>query len=159
MFGTAGLLFALVGVVIAILLIRSVLKRNRVLATGVTVEARCLDTYSRSNTEGASTRHAVLTFTTREGREIRIQPAIHTPIVPGDFVTVRYDPERPELAFLVEVGGGAATGCGLLIALVVCAMFVLVGLLFAGGGFGLWAFMSSTSSDPSTYVPDPSFTP
>jgi hypothetical protein len=161
-FGTVGLLVALFGVAGLFLLLRNLARRNRVLATGITVEARCLDTYTSRSAEGPSSRRAILGFTTREGREIRIEPAVTGPIVTGDFVPVRYAPERPELAFVVETGRGNAlgNGCALVIGMFVCGMFILVGLVFAAGGFGLWDFLSSNNStDPSGYVPYPSFGP
>lgn len=148
-FGLVGLLFAGIGVALLIGGIRTAANRNRILASGVTVEARCLDTFTRRDSEGSGSRHAILGFTTRDGREIRIQPAVSGPIVVGDFVPVRYDPQRPERAVLVGDGSSrVGNGCAMAVGLVVCTGFIVIGLLFAAGGFGLSGFLFS-ASDPS----------
>ncbi|MFE0104184.1 DUF3592 domain-containing protein [Streptomyces sp. NPDC059009] len=75
--------------------------------SGFTAEARCLRTYtttqSHSNGNGhhhtSTTLHHVYEFATREGRPVRFEesngPAT---TVEGDFVTVYYTAERPEAA-------------------------------------------------------------
>ena len=157
-FGTVGLCFALIGIALGTWMIRTMVSRKRILTTGIQVEARCLDTFQRSSSDGPGARHAILAFTTREGREIRIQPAVTGPIVPGDFVPVRYDPARPASAVLLGTGADTvANGCGMVVVLLTCAVFVVVGLSFALGGFGLLAATSSIS-DPSGF-PNPSFGP
>jgi hypothetical protein len=158
-FGTVGLLFAMVGVGLGVFLIRSMVSRKRILATGLTAEAVCLDTYTRSRGENGSSRHAILNFTSHDGRVVRFDTVILTPMVTGDFVTVRYPPERPEKAVLVHTGvSRAANGVGMVLGLVFCGVFTLGGLFFAIAGFGFFELLSG-SPDPSVYVPDPTFTP
>ena len=137
-FGLVGLFFAGVGVAMIVGGIRSAANRRRLLESGLAAEARCLDTYTRSSSEGTGSRHAVLSFTTGDGREIRIQPVITGPIVVGDFVTVRYDPARPERAVMTTTGAGSvANGCAMAAGLVVSVLFIVVGLGFAAAGFGV----------------------
>jgi hypothetical protein len=136
-FGLVGLLFAGIGVAMIVGGIRTTANRRRLLEHGLAAEARCLDTYTRHDSEGTGSRHAVLSFSSVDGREIRIQPVITGPIVPGDYVTVRYDPARPERAVMAGQGaGGMGNGCAMAIGLVVSVMFIVVGLAFAAAGFG-----------------------
>lgn len=161
-FGAVGLLFALAGTAMFVHLLRATARRSRVLATGLAVEARCLDTFTESSSEGSSSRYAILGFTTREGLDVRIKTPAGGTMVVGDFVAVRYAPDHPEQAVPVPVGADRAlNGCGTVAGLVFCAVFTLVGLAFAGAGFGVWDLLSqftgATSSvpDPGSYVPDP----
>ena len=72
--------------------------------SGLTAEARCLNTYTTTSGGGgdssvSTTLHHVYEFTTREGRAVRFEER-NGPrtIVTGDIVTVRYAAERPEWA-------------------------------------------------------------
>ncbi|MFC1418836.1 DUF3592 domain-containing protein [Streptacidiphilus cavernicola] len=158
LFGLVGLLFAVVGAAIVITLVVKTADRRRLLDSGLAAEARCLDTYTRSSSEGTGSRHAILSFVTADGREVRIQPVITGPVVPGDFVTVRYDPARPQRAVMVGNGSGAvANGCGAVVGLIVAVMFIGVGLFFAAAGFGLFDLASGGAPDPGStpWAPSP----
>jgi hypothetical protein len=147
-FGFVGLLFALVGVAIGVSLIRRAVMQQRALNYGVPAEARCLDTYVSRDSEGSSTRHVILGFTTKEGQAVRFEPAgAPRMMVAGDFVTVRYLPENPEKAAVVGSGGAGAM-VGLVIALAFCSVFTLVGLMFAAGGFGFGFFAMDATTGP-----------
>jgi hypothetical protein len=138
LFGLVGLLFAAGGVAMIVGGARTAATRKRLLATGLAAEARCLDTYTRRGSEGPGSRHAVLSFSTVDGREIRIQPVITGPVVPGDYLTVRYDPARPQRAVIVaEAANSVGNGCAMAIGLIVAVMFIVVGLGFAAAGFGV----------------------
>jgi hypothetical protein len=138
-FSLMGFLFAILGTVLAVALVRRVVNRSRVLSHGLTAEARCLDTYVTRDSEGSSRRRVILGFTTVDGQQIRIEEAPRGPIVAGDLVQVRYLPQRPERA--VQVGGSAVgAALGTVIGLVVCSLFVLVGLVFGLGGLGVGLF-------------------
>ncbi|GAA2501548.1 DUF3592 domain-containing protein [Streptomyces longisporus] len=71
--------------------------------SGLTAEARCLNTYTTTSGGGetsvSTTLHHVYEFTTREGRPVRFEES-NGPrtIVTGDIVTVRYAAEHPERA-------------------------------------------------------------
>lgn len=141
--GLMGLLFAAIGTAAVVFLVRRHLTQSRALAHGIQVEARCLEAYMSTDSKGDSHRVVILGFTTREGREIRIKPTVPRLTVVGDFVPVRYLPERPEQAAVVGSGGPAEI-FGLVFGLVVCAIFALFGLAFAAHGFGLGAFVSGS---------------
>ncbi|TDT96064.1 uncharacterized protein DUF3592 [Streptomyces sp. 846.5] len=136
MFGLVGLICALGGIAGGVTLIRRAIVHRRALSYGVPAEARCLDTYVTSNSEGSNTRHVILGFTTREGRDVRFEPVgMSRTLVAGDFVAVRYLPEKPEKAAVVGSGGAGAM-VALVLGLVFCLVFTLAGLMFAAGGFG-----------------------
>jgi hypothetical protein len=92
---------------------------SRAWRSGLTAEARCLNTYTTTSGGGdgmVSTKlHHVYEFTTREGRPVRFEeqggPAT---VVQGDIVTVRYAADRPEKATARPPAHGkltAGTGC------------------------------------------------
>ena len=147
-FGLVGLLFALVGIALGVNLVRRAITQQRALTYGVPAEARCLDTYVTRDSEGSSTRHVILGFTTREGQAVRFEPTgAPRLLVAGDFVTVRYLPENPERAAVVGSGGAGAM-VGLVIGLVVCTIFTVAGLAFAAGGFGFGLFAMDVTAGP-----------
>jgi hypothetical protein len=166
-FGIVGLLFACAGVAFGLTLARRARWRGRALAHGLTAEARCLETYVARDHSMASaggygtssaTRHVILGFRTREGRDIRIEDTSGVPRAVGDFVEVRYLPEHPERA---TVAGATPAGVslGLAVGLAFCAAFTCIGLLFAATGFGIGYFGLSTSSGSSSGFPDPGTMP
>jgi hypothetical protein len=71
--------------------------------SGLTAEARCLNTYTTTSGGGetsvSTTLHHVYEFTTREGRPVRFEES-NGPrtVVTGDVVMVRYAAEHPERA-------------------------------------------------------------
>ncbi|QMU77532.1 DUF3592 domain-containing protein [Streptacidiphilus sp. PB12-B1b] len=140
-FSLVGFLFAVLGVVMAVTLLRRAVGRGRALSHGLTAEARCLEAYVTRSSDGSSRRRVILGFTTVDGQQIRIEETPRGPIVAGDFVQVRYLPERPQQA--VQVGGSVAgTAVGTVFGLVFCSCFVAVGLAvgLSGLGVGLFAF-------------------
>ena len=72
--------------------------------SGLTAEARCLNTYTTTSGGGgdssvSTSLHHVYEFTTREGRPVRFEESDGPrTIVTGDIVTVRYPAEHPEWA-------------------------------------------------------------
>ncbi|MET9909278.1 DUF3592 domain-containing protein [Streptomyces sp. NPDC006476] len=71
--------------------------------SGLTAEARCLNTYTTTSGGGetsvSTTLHHVYEFTTREGRPVRFEESNGpSTTVTGDVVMVRYAAERPERA-------------------------------------------------------------
>ncbi|MEU8716473.1 DUF3592 domain-containing protein [Streptomyces sp. NPDC048663] len=87
--------------------IRTLKRSRRISRTwrhGRTAEARCLRVYTTTSGGGEdsavrTTLHQVLEFTTAEGRTVRIDETDGpSTVVEGDFVTVYYLPESPELA-------------------------------------------------------------
>ncbi|MFC1442588.1 DUF3592 domain-containing protein [Streptacidiphilus sp. N1-10] len=147
-FGFFGLLFALVGIALGVSLVRRAVTQQRALTYGIPAEARCLDTYLTRDSEGSSTRHVILGFTTREGQAVRFEPmGAPRMMVAGDFVTVRYLPENPEKAAVVGSGGAGAM-VGLVIGLVVSTIFTVAGLAFAAGGFGFGFFAMNVTAGP-----------
>jgi len=72
--------------------------------SGLTAEARCLNTYTTTSGGGgdssvSTSLHHVYEFTTREGRAVRFEESDGPrTIVTGDIVTVRYVAEHPEWA-------------------------------------------------------------
>jgi hypothetical protein len=120
----------------------TVLRRARHISgawnSGLTAEARCLNTYTTTSGGGGdssatTTLHHVYEFTTREGRAVRFEE--HNgpgTIVTGDIVTVRYTAEHPERATAKPPRPGrllAEQGCliaffGVFIAF--CLFFMLV---------------------------------
>ncbi|MGV4986593.1 DUF3592 domain-containing protein [Streptomyces sp. NRAIS4] len=88
----------------AFLLLRRARRISRTWAHGVTAEARCLRMYTTTSGGGGDTSvrttlHHVYEFTTREGRTVRFEEENGSAtVVEGDFVAVRYLPERPEQA-------------------------------------------------------------
>ncbi|GGX61708.1 DUF3592 domain-containing protein [Streptomyces anandii] len=104
---------------------------------GVTAQARCLRSYTRTSGGGDSsvttTLHHVYEFITRDGRVIRFDEANGpSTVVEGDLVTVHYLPDRPERATAhAPARGKLAVGTGCVLAfygagLVFCVVFILV---------------------------------
>ncbi|MBK3644906.1 DUF3592 domain-containing protein [Streptomyces sp. MBT33] len=95
-------------IAVAVAALIAVLRRARHISgawnSGLTAEARCLNTYTTTSGGGgdssvSTTLHHVYEFTTREGRAVRFEE--HNgprTIVTGDIVTVRYTAEHPERA-------------------------------------------------------------
>ncbi|WP_327287996.1 DUF3592 domain-containing protein [Streptomyces sp. NBC_01198] len=166
-FGMIGLLFACAGAAFGLTLVRRTRWRRRALAQGLTAEARCLETYVARDhsaisaggfSTSSATRHVILGFRTRDGRDIRIEETSRVPRVVGDFVEVRYLTEHPERA---TVAGASPSGVslGLVVGLAFCAVFTCVGLLFAATGFGIGYFGLATSSGSSAGFSDPGTMP
>ncbi|MFF4804201.1 DUF3592 domain-containing protein [Streptomyces sp. NPDC001351] len=117
--------------------------------SGLTAEARCLNTYTTTSGGGGDTSvstslHHVYEFTTREGRPVRFEES-NGPrtVVAGDIVTVRYAAEHPEWATAKPPQPGrliAEQGCllaffGVFIAF--CIAFMVGFSLFSDSfGFG-----------------------
>jgi hypothetical protein len=112
------------------------------------------DHYGRSS----STRHVILGFRTQDGRDIRVEDTSGIPRVVGDFVQVRYLPERPGNAVAAEAGSSGVS-IGLLLTLLFCAVFTCIGLFFAAAGFGIGFYGLSTPTDSSTVYPYPTVAP
>ena len=138
-FSLIGFVFAFIGAGLAFALVRGAVIRRRVLTEGIPAEARCLDTYVTRDAEGGSRRKVILGFSTRDGQQIRFEESPRSVLVTGDVVPIRYLPDRPQRAAVVGSGGAGAL-VGTAIGLVVCAMFVLVGLTFGLGGLGAGIF-------------------
>ncbi|MGW2419201.1 DUF3592 domain-containing protein [Streptomyces sp. NPDC001709] len=85
-------------------LVRRARRIGRAWAHGLTAEARCLRTFTKTSGGGGDTSvrttlHHVYEFTTREGRTVRFEEeGGAATVMEGDFVTVRYLPEQPERA-------------------------------------------------------------
>ncbi|MFJ9727002.1 DUF3592 domain-containing protein [Streptomyces sp. NPDC101209] len=113
--------------------------------SGLTAEARCLNTYTTTGGGGgdssvSTTLHHVYEFTTREGRAVRFEER-NGPrtIVTGDVVTVRYTAEHPERATAKPPRPGrllAEQGCMLTFFGVFIA-FCLVFMLTVHAGFSM----------------------
>ncbi|MFD8259866.1 DUF3592 domain-containing protein [Streptomyces griseoluteus] len=91
--------------------IRRALRTSRMWARGLTAEARCLNTYTRTSggngTAAHSTLHHVYEFTTREGERFRFDEAGgDSTVVAGDHLVVRYLPERPQSATALQPARG-----------------------------------------------------
>ncbi|MFI5975080.1 DUF3592 domain-containing protein [Streptomyces sp. NPDC051452] len=121
----------------AYLLIRRALRIGRTWSRGLPAEARCLRMFTTTSGGGGDTSvhttvHHVYEFTTAEGRSIRFEeeggPAT---VLEGDFVTVRYLPERPERATALPPSRGTlavTTGLGLTflgVAIAFCVGFIV----------------------------------
>lgn len=120
--------------------VTSLPRRRRLLRTGLLAEARCLETYTTRTSDGPTRRHAVLAFTTRDGREARATPAgPPAALVAGDHVAVRYGPAHPERAvFAAPAGPGSVVGAVLvLVFLTVFTVFTAVTTAFAVAGAAL----------------------
>jgi hypothetical protein len=139
-FALVGLFFAGIGIAGMIGAGHMVWLRRRTLAQGLSAEAVCLETYLKQerSEDGPTrtTRHAILGFRTHDGRDIRIDRTSGFTGTVGDFVPVRYLPERPDRA--IAVGPGSSSGVvGAVIGMVFLAVFTCVGLSFAAVAFGL----------------------
>jgi hypothetical protein len=137
-FGSLGALFACVGVVMILVMGLRLAERRRTLREGLLAEGRCLETFMvhRSSTDGRSesSRYQIVGFETADGREVRARMAAGRLSVVGDFVPVRYLPERPERAVPADASPGPAPADGL--AVVALVVFTCVGVFFAASGFG-----------------------
>ena len=113
--------------------------------SGLTAEARCLNTYTTTSGGGgdssvSTTLHHVYEFTTREGRAVRFEER-NGPrtVVTGDIVTVRYTAEHPERATAKAPRPGrliAEQGC-MLVFFGVFIAFCLVFMFTVHAGFGV----------------------
>ncbi|MER5636647.1 DUF3592 domain-containing protein [Kitasatospora sp. NPDC002227] len=159
-FGVVGLALAAGGLALAAFLLYRVVLRRRTLEAGLTAEAECLETYVTSEAAydedrdryTRTMRHVILGFRTEDGRDVRIRDRSGAPRVVGDFVTVRYLPERPQDAAVAGRPTGIfAVGVGL--GLFFCLVTVGVGVLFAvfGFAFGTVAEVVPTHGFPSGF--------
>ncbi|GAA3770475.1 DUF3592 domain-containing protein [Streptomyces phyllanthi] len=136
------LLVPLLMIMIAILVFAAVKAsgRSRELrlawSSGLTAEARCLRTYTKTSgghdSSVRTTLHHVYEFRTWDGRVIRFDEA-HGPStrVEGDIVIVHYTPDRPERATAHApnsvrngLGTGLITGC--LVVMILIALFLML---------------------------------
>ncbi|RPF33771.1 DUF3592 domain-containing protein [Streptomyces sp. TLI_185] len=130
--------------------------------SGLTAEARCLNTYTTTSGGGgdtsvSTTLHHVYEFTTREGRAVRFEES-NGPrtIVTGDIVTVRYVAEHPEQATARPPQPGrllAEQGCmlaffGVFIAF--CVFFMLAFNLMSDGFDSPFGFGDGDGVDDTT---------
>jgi hypothetical protein len=118
-------------------LLRRAWRINRTWSRGLTAEGRCLRMFTTTSGGGGDTSvrttvHHVHEFTTHDGRTVRFEekngPAT---VLEGDFVTVRYLPERPERATALPPARArlaAGTGCGVAflgVAIMFCVVFLV----------------------------------
>src|SRR5436305_11038285 len=91
--GIGGLFFALLGITGIVVTVRRLNEYKRIMATGLTAEARCLDVYTSTSTSSGTdtssastttTRHAILSFTAQDGREVRFDETNSGRVVVGD---------------------------------------------------------------------------
>ncbi|MFI7414539.1 DUF3592 domain-containing protein [Streptomyces sp. NPDC049627] len=109
-----------IAVLAAVTVIRRSLRVSRAWESGLTAEARCLRTYTRTSGGGGdssvrTTLYHVYEFTTRDGRGVRFEEGGGPgTIVEGDIVTVHYVADDPETATAKPPAPGklaAGTGC------------------------------------------------
>ncbi|MEU9924480.1 DUF3592 domain-containing protein [Streptomyces griseoluteus] len=106
----------------AVQVIRRALRTSRMWAHGLTAEARCLNTYTKTgggnDTAVHSTLHHVYEYTTRDGQKFRFDEAGgDSTVVAGDHVGVRYLAERPQWATALQPARGRLIfGTGVLVA-------------------------------------------
>ncbi|MEV7340868.1 DUF3592 domain-containing protein [Streptomyces sp. NPDC093544] len=102
-YAVPGLIITVV-VFAAVGIIRRSLELRHAWNSGLTAEARCLRTYTKTSggagdSSASTTLHHVYEFRTREGREVRFdESGGPSTVVEGDIVTVHYAAERPEKA-------------------------------------------------------------
>lgn len=129
-------LFVLAGTVfVAVSVTRRSRQVGRAWRSGLTAEARCLRSYTRTSggtgdTSARTTLYHVYEFTTRDGRSVRFEEG-NGPgtIVEGDIITVFYRPDRPDHATAKAPAWGkltVSTGC----ALVLCGAVVAFCVFF-----------------------------
>ncbi|MEV8044948.1 DUF3592 domain-containing protein [Streptomyces griseoluteus] len=126
---TAGCVFG------AVQVIRRALRTSRMWAHGLTAEARCLNTYTRTSggndTAVHSTLHHVYEFTTREGERFRFDEAGgDSTVVAGDHLVVRYLAERPQWATALQPARGRLI-LGTAVLLAILAVVGVGAVLFA----------------------------
>ncbi|MFF4383193.1 DUF3592 domain-containing protein [Kitasatospora sp. NPDC001547] len=161
-FGAIGLLAVGLGVVKPVLGIRRARLDLRTLAEGLSAEARCLETYTTQERDPSSRRtrterHVILGFRTRDGAEVRLEDTSGAPRVVGDRVTVRYLPDRPHRAVVVDrarAGIAARIAGDVLIGLLVVAC----GTVFAISGYNTFQDSRRTPLSPRPPVSTPTST-
>lgn len=128
-YGIPSLMIAGVVAMAATIVRRSLQMRSN-WKSGLTAEARCLRTYTRTSGGGDSsvttTLHHVYEFTTREGRTVRFEEANGpATVLEGDIVPVHYTAGRPEraTAHAPAMGKVVAGTTGLLVFLSVIVVF------------------------------------
>src|SRR4051812_3311174 len=113
--------------------------------SGLTAEARCLNTYTTTSggagdTMVSTTLHHVYEFATREGRPVRFEESGGPgTTVTGDVVTVHYAAEHPERATAKRPARGrlmAEQGCVVLVFGTVI-VFSLLFMVAVHAGFGV----------------------
>ncbi|MFJ9457770.1 DUF3592 domain-containing protein [Kitasatospora sp. NPDC101447] len=127
--GSAAGVAALAAVVLRVRL------RARILAQGLTAQARCLETFLTTETWGTGSerhtsteRHVIMGFRTADGRDVRFRDRPGALRVVGDRVPVRYLPERPQRVVTTDRHPSGVTAplvAGAVAGLVVVAVGVL----------------------------------
>lgn len=152
-----GVVFVIVGVVLVAAsaalgtaVVRGIRLQRRILAHGLTAEARCLETYVTHDADRtSSTRHVILGFRTQDGADIRIEDTSRVPRVVGDITRVRYLPDRPHRAI---TAGSSPMIFGWTL-LTVFSLLLLCGSALAFMK-GLGVFDPTHPTDPSGVFPD-----
>ncbi|MFJ6384372.1 DUF3592 domain-containing protein [Kitasatospora sp. NPDC092039] len=161
--GAIGLLAVGLGVVKPVLGVRRARLDLRTPAEGLSAEARCLETYTTQERDPSSRRtrterHVILGFRTRDGAEVRLEDTSGARRVVGDHATVRYLPDRPHRAVVVDRGrAGIATRIAgdVLIGLIVVAW----GTVFAISGYNTFQDSRRAPLSPRSPVSTPTSTP
>jgi hypothetical protein len=119
----AGLLPLAVGLAIVISAVVRLRRNRRLRTVGIPVTATVVDNQVISGTEGRVSFAPVLTYRTREGREIKTAGSnrSHKSYIAGSAIEIQYDPDRPDR---VLVPGESAVPY---LALVLGLVFVLFG--------------------------------
>jgi hypothetical protein len=100
---------ALLGIVLVVFGVRGVRKRQALTAVAVPATATVVDNQVVSHTEGRIGFRPVVTFHTREGRELKVvaQEEASASYIAGTPLQVLYDPARPELVIVPGRSGSA----------------------------------------------------
>jgi hypothetical protein len=100
---------ALLGIVLVVFGVRGVRKRQALTAVAVPATATVVDNQVVSHAEGRIGFRPVVTFHTREGRELKVvvQEEATASYIAGTLLQVLYDPARPELVIVPGRSRGA----------------------------------------------------
>ncbi|GAA0682147.1 hypothetical protein GCM10010193_39820 [Kitasatospora atroaurantiaca] len=121
----AGVLVSLLGVAVAVGSVRWARRHRHVLTTGLEAQAVCLNTYV--DDDSSPSPHAILSFRTHDGAEIRAADKSGQARTTGDVVTVRYLPTDPMRAYPVDAGT-RDTAISLVAILAIAALFTAGGI-------------------------------